>query len=188
MSPNTWLHARHTPLRYFMFSRVPNAVASAKEQGKVSAVSSCRHGAAALSVQAQNPTSLVIAEDELLAMANAAMDMGVLGSDTVLTIMSMYRKAGAVGVALVAKLGGTGYHVVRENSNRSFPGGWAHVFYDDESSVSRASRRRRRKEHPQLMCKVKLTIAWWNRLWLIVLAYLAAWFHDTFVSYAHTSL
>ena len=125
MSPSTWLHVRHIPRRYFMSCRITNAVASAKEQEKVSVVRSCEHGAAAQHVQAQNSTSLVIVEDELLAMANAAMDMAVLGKDSVLRIMRMYREAGATGVALVANVGGTGYYFVRENSVRSFPGGWA---------------------------------------------------------------
>lgn len=118
-----------------------------------STVRFCQHSVAAQDIQAKHSTSVCIAEDDFLATASAARDTGALGRDSVDRIMDMYRDAGAVGVALVARLDGTGYYVVREKSNRSYPAGWAHVLYDGGSGVGEAARNRR-KERPQLLCKV----------------------------------
>ena len=97
--------------------RITSAVASAKEQGKDSGLLCCEHGVAAQRIATQYPTPVGIAEEDFRDLASEAADTGMLGWEHVTRIMEKYRQAGAVGVALVAKLGGTGYHVGRCNDN-----------------------------------------------------------------------
>ena len=134
--------------------RITSAVASAKEQGKDSGLLCCEHGVAAQRIATQYPTPVSIAEEDFRDLASEAADTGMLGWEHVTRIMEKYRQAGAVGVALVAKLGGTGYHVGRCNDNRSFLGGWAHVLNDGRRRAGDAVRKMRRTKTRELLCKV----------------------------------
>ena len=89
--------------------------------------------------------------------------------------MEKYREAGAVGVALVAKLGDTRYYVGRENDSRSFLGARAHVLYGGGSRAVDAVRKRRRTEIREIFCKVMLTIQCGGRWqFSFVFAYMSA--------------
>ncbi|CAM9496642.1 unnamed protein product, partial [Laminaria digitata] len=112
---------------------VEPADASANEQGGSTAMGACEHAEAAVTTHAQRPKSVMFhAEEDFLALAKEAADEGVLGEHEVNPIMHMYHAACASGVPLAAKLGDTGYYVVRDGSDQSVPAGWAHVFCDRE--------------------------------------------------------
>lgn len=70
--------------------------------------------------------------------------MRVLGKHEVDPIMHMYRAACVSGVPLAAKLGDTGYYVVRDGDDRSVPAGWAHVLCDREGRGGIATRNGRK--------------------------------------------
>lgn len=116
----------------------------------------CEHGEAARNTPAQQPKAVRFdAEADLHALAMEATSAGVLGADVVDRIIEKYRAACASGVPLVAKLGETGYYVVWDGDNRSYPAGWAHVLCDLEGGASTASRKKRKTEHRAIVCKVR---------------------------------
>lgn len=116
----------------------------------------CEHGEAARNTPAHQPKAVRFhAESDLLALATEAVAAGVLGEKEVEQILKKYRAACGFGVPLVAKLGETGYYVVWDGDNRSYPAGWAHVLCDLEGGASTASRKKRKTEHRPIVCKVR---------------------------------
>lgn len=118
----------------------------------------CEHAEAATKTHAQRPTSVrFLAEEDFLALATEAADMGVLGEHEVDPIMRMYRAACASGVPLAAKLGNTGYYVVRDGDDRSVPAGWAHVLYDREGGGGTATPNGGKTDDKgaEVVCKVR---------------------------------
>lgn len=135
--------------------RVGTAVALAHE-GRTSAMMACEHGQAARTTPARQPTSLTFhAEEDLLALATQAVGEGVLGEDDVDRIMDMYRTACRSGVPIAAKLGDTGYYVVRDGDDRYYPAGWAHVLCDLEGGGSAVARKKRKTGYREVVCKVR---------------------------------
>lgn len=118
----------------------------------------CEHAEAAVTTHAQRPKSVMFhAEEDFLALAKEAADEGVLGEHEVNPIMHMYHAACASGVPLAAKLGDTGYYVVRDGSDQSVPAGWAHVFCDREGGEGTAALYGRKVDdrEVELVCKVR---------------------------------
>ena len=119
----------------------------------------CEHVEAAEIARAQRPNSVRFqAEEDLLALAAAAASAGVMGEREVDRVMKMHRAACASGVPLAAKLGDTGYFVVRDDGDsRYLPAGWAHVLSGREAGEGAAAvvRSRGGADEIEIGCKVR---------------------------------
>lgn len=137
----------------------------ASRSGDDSAVSGvCEHASVVLqdgltiadNIPAAGP--VVFALPGLVETAKKVAEAGHLGKEDVTRIEGLDGQARTSGVPVLVRLGDTETFAVRDENNRSIPGGWAHVQTTDiarpAGSGPQQSALRRSTENDALQCKV----------------------------------